>query len=140
MQKQWLRYGLIAFGTVLALWIAFSAGIFVGRFGRLDGRGTTQFIFRPFNGAHGAVGTIQNIEGQTITMQLRDGTTQGILVDSQTRIERNRQNSLLGNLKAGDQVLVIGSPNAQGQITARWIRVVDPNTPSVLPWDIFHRR
>ncbi|OGO40607.1 MAG: hypothetical protein A2Z03_04005 [Chloroflexi bacterium RBG_16_56_8] len=133
MRIKWLRYGLVIVGAVLALCIVFGAGIFVGRVsGRLVPRPAPWFAAF-FSGAHGAVGTIRNIDGQTITLKLRDGSSQTVLFDRETRIEKNRQRLAFSDLKIGDQILVIGSPNDQGEIKARWVRVLDNNSPHSPP-------
>ncbi len=128
MRNKWLRFGLILVGSVLALGIVFGAGIFVGRAsGRVEGLRPPRWFVLFINGAHGAVGRIQKIDGQTVTLDLRDGSSQMILLDQQTRIEKNRQRITIGDLHQGDAVQVIGSPDNLGRIQARWVRVmVDP--------------
>lgn len=132
IQSKWLRTGILVVGAVLILCVVFGAGVFVGRWSvyTTDARP----LIRPrrglfFSGAHGAIGTLQNVEGQTIGVRLRDGTLQPIVVDNQTRIERNRKKIVLTDLKTGDSIQVIGTPDAQGQIHAKWIRVLDRSTP-----------
>ena len=136
MKNKLLRRGLIAICALLLLGLDFGVGVFVGRastgtLGRGLFSGGRGFFF---NGAHGAVGTIQQIDSQTITVQSRDGTTQVISVDSQTRIERafTRTKISFEDLKVGDQVMAIGSPNAQGQINAKIVGTIDPSNHP--PW------
>jgi hypothetical protein len=84
------------------------------------------------NSGHGAVGAIKNIDSQNqiVTLQLRDGTTQVVLVNKDTRIEKSGARITLSDLKVGDRITVIGSPDNQGRITARWIRVfIQPPLP-----------
>lgn len=128
MRNKWLRFGLILIGSVLALGIVFGAGIFVGRAsGHVDGLRPARWFALFFNGAHGAVGRVEKIDGQTITLVLRDGSSQRILLDQETRIEKNRQRIMIGDLHQGDAVQVIGSPDNLGTIRARWVRVMaDP--------------
>ncbi len=125
MRNKWLRFGLILVGTVLALAIVFGAGIFVGRMGgRANVLHPIRWFTILFSGAHGAVGRVEKIDGQTLTLELRDGSPQTVLLDSQTRIEKNRQRINAGDLHTNDQVQVIGSPGDQGSIRARWVRVM----------------
>jgi hypothetical protein len=128
MRNKWLRFSLILVGFVLALGIVFGAGIFVGRAsGRVDGLRPVRWFALFFNGAHGAVGRVEKIEGQTVTLVLRDGSSQTVLVDQETRIEKSRQRITTGDLHQGDAVQVIGSPDNSGRIKARWVRVMtDP--------------
>ena len=133
MRNKWLRFGFIVASSVLALGIVFGAGIFVGRAnGRLDGPRPVRWFALFSNGAHGAIGQVEKIEGQTVTLVLRDGSFQTVLLDKETRIEKNHQRITPGDLHQGDRIQVIGSPDSQGRIQARWVRVmVNPrNNPS----------
>lgn len=134
MQNKWFKYGLFGLGGILALCIVFSAGIFVGRWS------THRGPFRPFSlgiatfsGNHGAVGTIQSMDGQTIVVRQRDGTSQTVIINDQTHIEHNRRNIALRSLNVGDRVVIIGYPNAQGQVTARFVGTFDAS-PTPGPW------
>ncbi len=126
MQNKWVRFGFIGIGSLLALCIILNIGLFfVGpKLGRFPHRPFYPDI-RLLTGSHGAIGQIQKIEGQTLTLQLRDGTTQSILIDNNTRLERNRQKIALSDLHVNDSIIVIGSSGTQGQIIARLIRVID---------------
>jgi len=127
MQTKWPRIVLIVLGAVLALCLLLGAGIFVVRLSHRPGR-PMELLWQMFglNNGHGAVGSIQSIDSQTqaVTLHLRDGTTQLVLVNKDTRIEKGRTRITLSDLKAGDRVTVIGTPDNQGRITARWIRVL----------------
>ncbi|TSC53659.1 MAG: hypothetical protein LiPW39_149, partial [Parcubacteria group bacterium LiPW_39] len=46
-----------------------------------------------------------------------------ILISEKTTIEKGRETIKKEELKAGDRVVIIGSPNEQGQIEAKLIRV-----------------
>ena len=132
-KSQWWRYLLSALISVGMLGTVFGAGFFVGRWstrGQFTPLG--QRILSP--GGHGAVGKITQIEGTTITLQARDGTTQTIQSDNQTRLERGSAKMTklnLRDLRVGDQIIVIGAPNAQGQFKAKLIRVL--NLPALTP-------
>ena len=127
MQNKWLRFALIAVGVVLALCILLGAGIFVLRWNS-PRAGRSVGLFRRMFGlasGHGAIGAIQtvDIQNQSITLQLGDGTSQTVLVNKDTRIEKSGKRITLSDLKADDRITVIGSPGNQGQIMAKWIRV-----------------
>lgn len=135
MQNKWLRIALIAVGAVLALCILLGAGIFVVRWNSPRAGRPVGLFRRIFglNNGHGAVGAIQTIDlqTQTITLQLGDGTSQTVLVNKDTRIEKSGKRITLSDLKMGDRITVIGSPDKQGQITARWIRVFTSPPPAL---------
>jgi hypothetical protein len=122
----WRRYAFIAFVGVVVLGTVFGAGFFMGRWSTRSRLAplTPRFVLPT---GHGAVGKIAQIEGTTITLQTRDGAPLTILSDNQTRFERGGVKTTklnLRDLKIGDQVIVVGAPNAQGQIKARSIRVL----------------
>ncbi len=126
MQNKWLRIILIGVGALLALCVLLGAGIFVVRWNS-QRTGRPVGLFRQMFGlvsGHGAAGAIQSIDNQTITLQLRDGTTQTVSVNKDTRIEKSGKRITLQELKAEDHITVIGSPDSQGHIVARWIRVL----------------
>jgi hypothetical protein len=127
MSNKWLRIVLIGVSAALVLCILLGAGVFVVRWsaGHSTGRpvGLFRQIFRLARG-HGAVGSIQSINGQDITLLLADGTTQTILVTAQTRIEENRKRLKLADLKIDERIAVLGSPVDGGSISASLIHVV----------------
>jgi hypothetical protein len=124
-QVRWLKSVLVALGIGLAIVFVFGAGFVVGR--------QSASPFRPFQNSsraenhsgHGAIGTIQSIDGQRMTIQTRDGKTRVILVDETTRLEKKFQKAALTDFKINDQVIAIGSPNANGEIQARLVGIVD---------------
>jgi hypothetical protein len=117
---------LIGVGALLVLCVLLGAGIFVVRWNS-QRAGRPVGLFRQMFGlvsGHGAAGAIQSIDNQTITLQLRDGTMQTVSVSKDTRIEKSGKRITLQELKAEDRITVIGSPDSQGHIAARWIRVL----------------
>lgn len=127
---------MIAAGSGIVLVIVFAAGVFVGldkarfssRFGQNYVRnfgGSQRFISdRDFMNAHGSAGQIIKIEGNIITVKNQGGAEKNIIADSQTTIEKMRQQIKLGDLKVDDFVVAIGKPDNQGQIQAKLIRVL----------------
>lgn len=128
MQNKWLKIILVAVGAVLALCILFGAGVFVLRWSSQSGSRPAGLLRRTFGlgAGHGAIGKIQTLGDQTITLELRDGTMQAVRVDSKTRIERNRKRITFQDLRVEDRIIVVGSPDGQGQIVAEWIHVFSP--------------
>jgi len=78
----------------------------------------------PFMSAHGTFGSILSIASSSIVVGGRDNPEKVVLVSSSTVIEERREAVKLADLKVNDPVVVIGSPNSQGQIEARFIRVM----------------
>ena len=132
MANKWLRIVLIGIAVVLVLCLCLGAGLYVVR---LHNRGSVrpaESLRRMFflRAGHGAIGTVQGIANQTISIQLRDGSSQMVVVNKDTRIEKNRKAITTADLELNDQITVLGSPDQQGQIIARWIRGLSPNPPT----------
>ena len=129
MSNKWLRIILIGVGAALVLCILLGAGVFVVRWSttHLADRpvGLFRQIFR-FTRGYGAVGSIESINGQNITLLLLDGTNQTVLVSSTTRLDQNHKRLTLADLKVGDRITVVGSPIEGGNIRARLIHVMGP--------------
>ncbi|MCI0475433.1 MAG: DUF5666 domain-containing protein [Anaerolineales bacterium] len=125
----WRRYSLFALIGACVLGTVFGAGFFVGRWSGRANLSTISPLGKSIipSSGHGAIGRITQIEGTTLTLLARDGTTQTILIENKTRIERGVTKTLkltLRDLKVGDQIIVVGTPNAQRQIRANLIRVL----------------
>lgn len=86
---------------------------------------------RDFIGAHGTFGPIINISDSELVIRGRDNVEKIIVVNSNTDIRRFQDPIQLKNLKLDELIVVIGEPNDQGQIKAKFVRVMP--TPSRLP-------
>ena len=130
---------LYGIGIVVIVLLIFSAGVSVGfrkaSFGRAWGdnyeRNFGMQSMPPFGlgendfqNAHGALGKIIKIELPTIIVQDQDKTEKVVLIKDDTKIQKMRDNISVDNLKVDDFIVVIGSPNAQGQIEAKFIRIM----------------
>ena len=73
--------------------------------------------------AGGAMGTIQSIENGVLTVQTQSGTTMKVTATDTTLIQK-QMSVKLDDLQVGEQVVVSGSPAADGTTTARSIRVM----------------
>jgi hypothetical protein len=139
--KKWLTIAV----AIIILIVVFGAGVFVGlekakfsyrwsdnyfrNFAGPDpGFGTSGKFDSPFDrqyfNAHGLAGQIIKIDNKTITIKSADNNEKNVLVDDTTVIRKNQNNLTISDLKINDNIVVIGSPDNLGQITARLIRVV----------------
>jgi hypothetical protein len=82
-------------------------------------------------GMHGgtfATGTIETLNGNGFTLQMQDGTTKNVTLAATTTIQNFASASstpttvTFDQLSVGENVLVVGMPNADGSVTARTIR------------------
>ncbi|MCX6702753.1 MAG: DUF5666 domain-containing protein [Candidatus Wolfebacteria bacterium] len=132
---------LMTIGVVVFVIIAFGAGILVGyrkasfssewarNYERNFG-GPPRMMKNNFMDAHGAIGAILNVASSSIAVNSPDGE-KTVLISTSTQIRRDGQEWKSSNLKVNDRVLIIGSPNQNGQVEARFIRVLpqEENNP-----------
>jgi hypothetical protein len=134
---------LCGIGIIVVALLIFYAGITVGfhkaTFGRAWGENYERnFGFGPdrpllgkdnFPNANGAIGKIIKIELPTIIVTDKDNTEKVILLDANTQIQKMKTNIAMTDLNVNDFIVVIGSPNEQGQIEAKFIRVMPAGIP-----------
>lgn len=77
---------------------------------------------------HGTVGEIIKIEGNNLVVKGRGNIEKVIVVTEKTVIKLGRGDIKVSDLKVGDIIVIIGSPNDKGQIEAKLIRVFPPKT------------
>jgi len=136
---------LITIGIIIIGILIFSAGVSVGfhkaSFGRAWGenyernfgmrQGNIMFGFGKdnFPNSHGANGKIIKIELPTIIVQDKDNTEKVILIKEDTKIQEMMNIIKSTELTLDEYVTIIGSPNEQGQIEAKLIRVMPLGMP-----------
>lgn len=121
---------------LLILLLVFQLGAMVGYrraifASRLGDNYFRMFGPRPFAGregdlpgGHGAVGVIVKLNLPEIIVADKSRVEKMVTVDAQTMVRLGRETASTTNLKIGDSVIVLGSPNEQGQIVARLIRIL----------------
>ena len=85
----------------------------------------------PFGGEfmspHGTIGTVLKLEGNSIIIKGdTDKTEKTIITDSSTSIREQNEDIPFAKIQPNDHVVIIGTPNASGQIQAKFIRVFKP--------------
>lgn len=135
-------YGI---GAIIIIILIFSAGMSVGfrkaSFGKAWGENyernfgmmqdSPMFGRNNFPNAHGAIGKIIKIELPTIIVQDKDDTEKVILIKEDTKVQEMRKNLSINDLKIDNFIVVIGTPNEQGQIEAKLIRIMP--SPDLMP-------
>ncbi len=85
-----------------------------------------------FIGGHGAFGQIISIADSELVVRGKDNIEKIITVTSETDIRRFRDAIQASDLKPTEPIVVIGEPNDQGQIEAKFIRVMPmPASPAL---------
>lgn len=140
LQSKNFKKILIAILGIVLLLLAFKAGEFVGfRKANFSYRWGEQY-YRSFRGprrgfpgdfggndflsGHGTFGSVLKVASGSIVIQSREGAEKIILLTKDTAVNRFRETIPASELMAGDAVVVIGSPNNDGQIEAKLIRVL----------------
>lgn len=143
LESKKIKIVLAFVGALAVLLFVFQAGVFVGykkaRFsyrwgenyhrnfagprGGFFGDVRRGFEDRDFINAHGTIGAIIKIDGSVLVIKGEGDVEKTILVSDKTMIESRREPLAVRDLKMDDRVVVIGSPDEQGQIEARLIRV-----------------
>jgi len=75
--------------------------------------------------SHGTFGEIIKINDSDLVVRGQNNVEKIILITEKTIIEKERNTIKKEDLKVGDKIVIIGSPNDQGQIEAKLIRVFD---------------
>jgi hypothetical protein len=84
--------------------------------------------FDEFIEGHGTFGEIIKIEGNSLVVKGRGNVEKVIIVTEKTVIKSGREDIKFSDLKIGDMIVIIGSPNDKGQIEAKLIRVFPPKS------------
>ncbi|MFA5021239.1 MAG: hypothetical protein WC517_04245 [Patescibacteria group bacterium] len=139
-QSRALNGFLAGLAVLIVMLVAFKAGMSVGfqkadfsyqwgdnyhrNFAGPRGGFAAGFGERDFVEAHGSIGQIIKLDGSTIVTKGPDNLEKVILIDEKTVINRFRDSIGFSGLKIDDFIVVIGEPNAAGQIEAKLIRVM----------------
>lgn len=144
--KQWLQSPaflkiLCGVGVLITALTILQAGIFIGfhkaRFSYRFGENYTRNFTGPrggfapmgmmglggFTDSHGVAGKILKVSLPTISIEGADKIEKVVVITEKTEIRELRRDLAPSELKADMSVVVIGSPNEQGQIEAKLIRV-----------------
>lgn len=85
--------------------------------------------------AHGAIGKIIKIEYPKIVVLDKDQTEKVIIVSDSTDILERREKITKEELSIDEFIVVIGSPNEEGQIDAKLIRIM-PSPEEMMDRDV----
>ncbi len=146
-QSKTFRGMLYGIGIAIVLLLVFEAGVFVGyhkadfsfKWGKnyvenFTGmqQGMMGFEPRGMMNPHGVFGTVIKTDASSVVIKGPDGVEKIVLVKDDTSIRRDEAEIKLADIKTGENLVVIGSPDDKGQIEAKLIRVMPEGMP-VLP-------
>jgi hypothetical protein len=147
---KWIIIGLAGFVIIVLI---FSAGMFVGgmkaRFSYQWAESYHQNFAGPRGGffgdwralpspgdfieSHGTFGEIIKINDSDFVVKGQSDVEKVILITEGTIIQKGKDTIKKVELKVGDQIVIIGSPNEEGQIDAKLIRVFDEKEITMVP-------
>ncbi len=139
LKSKWFRYAAIGVGEVIILLLVFKLGMVVGtqksdferdwaqNYGRFFGEPRRGFFpgltendsMNPFGNA----GSVLSINGNMVVVKSNNNVEKIVLVGTSTVVREGGSDIDLSAVKIGDPIVVIGSPNASGQIEARFVRI-----------------
>ncbi len=141
--KKNIRKILVGIGVLFLAVLIFHAGISVGSHRHVSPRNDASWGFRAPGGfnirmprgfisnGHGAVGTIQSVASSSVSLKTRDGRTQTVLLTGATTIKNSAGYASSSPLSVGQQIVVLGTPDSDGNIAADLIRVMPRDFPSM---------
>ncbi len=140
----------LSISVVAVICLVFGGGMYIGyrkaRFSYQWGEnyhmnfgGPRGGFMRDFSGkdlinANGVAGQILKIDGSTLVIKGRDNVEKIVVVKDDTVINRFNEVVKLSDLKIDDLIVVIGEPNNNGQIEAKFIRTLPPRPTSTMPF------
>ncbi len=148
---KWVIIGLAGFVVVVLI---FGAGMFVGGMKAKFSYRWAESYHKNFAGppsgffgdwrkpsfpagdfieSHGAFGEIIQIDDAGLVVKGRGDVEKVIITTKDTTIQKGRETIKKEELKVDDQIVIIGSPNEEGQIEAKLIRVFDGERGAPMP-------
>lgn len=146
LESKKIRIVLWILGSLIILLLIFGIGIGVGydraNFGSHFGENYYHnFYGAPATGSmpygmgpapmseHGIAGTVIDISSSTISVKDSNNNEHSIVVLPATVIRRDTATIKITGIQLQDQIVVIGDPNDEGQVIARFVRVFSPSSP-----------
>lgn len=134
------KISFVAVAAVIAALLIFRLGVFVGyrkanfsyrwaenyhkNFGGSREGFFNDFYEKDFIDGHGVSGSIMKIDGNVLAIKSEDNTEKAVSISDKTVIRSRMDIIKIADLKVDDRIVIIGSPNDQGQIEAKFIRVM----------------
>jgi hypothetical protein len=151
-QSKTFRTVLYTIGVLILILAIFQAGMFVGMkrasffYGNGMGKYHRNFDQRQegplfgmergdFPNTHGTIGKIVKISLPTFVIADQDKVEKVVLMKDDSLVRQFRDEIKATDLKVGDFVVVMGTPNDKSQIEAKFVRIMPepPLQPQLLP-------
>lgn len=142
-QSKIFKIILIVIGGLIVLMLVFKLGMFIGGMKAQFSYRWAESYHKNFAGpragflgdwrnfpkgdfieSRGTFGEIIKINDSDLVVKGQGNTEKVIIITEKTVIEKGKETIKKDELKVGDRIVVIGSPNEQGQIEAKLIRIL----------------
>jgi hypothetical protein len=137
-------------GGIAAVFLVFGFGIAVGYHKALFSSSWGQNYYRNFYGgahggpmgaldahapwnAHGTEGSVIDVSSSTISLRDGDNNERSVEISSDTVIRKMDTTVSIAAVNVGDMVTVIGEPNGNGQVRAKFVRVFGSSSSMPMP-------
>jgi hypothetical protein len=136
-----LVWALTAIAALIIALFILKIGMFVGyekarfsykwgeqyhrNFGGPRGGFLNEFRGQDYTNGHGVSGSILSLGEDEIVIKGSDDLEKIVILSEETIVRQRRKTLTVSNLEVGDSVVIIGSPNDNGTIEAKMIRVFD---------------
>lgn len=140
---------LLVIGGFAVVFLIFGLGVAVGYHKALFSSSMGQNYYRDFYGdarkeplqgfgehtpnTHGVTGSVIGVSSTTIALRDGDNNERSVVIASDTVIKKMNDTISVDKIHTGDNVAVIGEPNENGQVRARFVRVFDASSFAPLP-------
>lgn len=105
----------------LGIWIGRSNEKFIPHWGR---NWQSRSVFTQTSN-HEVVGLIDSLANNSLIIKQKNNELRTIIVDQKTKIRNTQQSLIFQDLKKGDQIIVLGDPQAEDKaLLAKFIRVL----------------
>ena len=94
------------------------------------------FMGKDFIGAHGTFGQIIEVKDFELVVRGKDNVEKIIIINKDADIRHFQDTIQAENLKVNELIVAIGEPNDQGQIEAKFIRVMPSPSDSPVPFKL----
>lgn len=82
-----------------------------------------------FTNSHGVYGTILMLSNEGLMIVDDDNKEKTVVIGSTATLVNNKGAIEFNDIRIGDRAVIIGQPNAQGQIEAKFIRILPAEMP-----------
>jgi hypothetical protein len=137
MEKKSTQKIVLILGIVIVMLVIFKAGVYVGYRKAGFSRGLGDSYFRNFGGSprggmmrddipggHGVTGKVIKVTPTSLIVEGSDNIEKIITINSETLVRKFRDTASTTALQVNDNVIVIGTPGSNGDVTARLIRIL----------------